>query len=115
MQMNTRTVSRAGVSDWLLQRISAVCLIAYLLILCFLLIKHSPLNFTEWQSIFSPLWFKIISLIAFLSISVHSWVGVWTIFTDYIHPWKLRLILMSVVMLLLIAYFIWFVQIMWGV
>ena len=113
--MNTRTVSRSGVRDWVLQRVSAVVLIVYLVILAVLLVKHSPLNLTEWQAIFAPTWFKIVSLIAFLSVVVHAWVGVWTIFTDYVHPWKLRFVLMSVVMMLLIAYFVWFIQIMWGV
>lgn len=115
MKMNTRTVSRDGVRDWVLQRVSAVILVVYLAIFGVLLIKHAPLNLTEWQAIFSPTWFKIISLIAFLSIVVHAWVGVWTIFTDYVHPWKLRFSLMSIVMLLLIAYFVWFIQILWGV
>lgn len=115
MQINVRTTARAGVRDWVLQRVSAVCLILYLAIFGILLIKHSPLNLTEWQAIFSPLWFKVISIVAFLSVAVHAWVGVWTIITDYVHPWKLRFVVMSVVMLLLIAYFIWFIQIMWGV
>lgn len=113
--MNTRTASRGGVRDWVLQRVSAVVLIVYLVILAVMLVKHSPLNLIEWQAIFSPTWFRVISLIAFLSVVVHAWVGVWTIFTDYVHPWKLRFVLMSVVMMLLIAYFIWFIQIMWGV
>jgi len=112
---NTRTVSRGGIRDWILQRISAVILIIYMLVAGVMLIKHSPLNFTEWQAIFTPAWFKVVSLIAFLSVVVHAWLGVWTIFTDYVHPWKLRFFLLSVVMLLLIAYFIGFIQIMWGV
>lgn len=113
--MNTKTVLRTGVRDWVLQRVSAVILVVYLVVLGGLLIKHSSLNLTEWQAIFTPTWFKIVSLIAFLSVAVHAWVGVWTIFTDYVHPWKLRFLLLVVVMLLLIAYFIWFIQIMWGV
>lgn len=115
MKMNTRTVSRGGIRDWVLQRVSAVFLIAYMLVAGVMLIKHSPLNVTEWQAVFAPTWFKVVSLIAFLSIVVHAWVGIWTIFTDYVHPWKLRFLLLSIVMLLLIAYFIWFIQIMWGV
>ena len=115
MKMNTRTVFRAGVRDWVLQRVTAVYLAVYLVLLGILLIKHSPLSLNEWQAIFLPVWFKIVSVIAFLSVVIHAWVGVWTIFTDYVHPWKLRFVLLSVVMLLLIAYFVWFIQIMWGV
>lgn len=113
--MSSRAVFRAGVRDWIVQRASAVLLVIYLVIFGVILIQHQPLDLEKWQAIFHPIWFKIISVIAFLCVVTHSWVGIWTIFTDYVHPWKLRFLLMSAVLLLLLAYFIWFIQIIWGV
>lgn len=113
--MNMRSVPQKGIQDWVKQRVSAVVLLAYLIVLGVIIVAHQPLDFSQWQSIFHPLWFKIFSVLAFLSVVVHAWIGMWTIFTDYVHPWLLRFVLMWVVALGLFAYFIWFLQIIWGV
>lgn len=113
--MNIRAMPQKGLKDWVKQRVSAVLLLIYLVVLTALLIAHQPLDFQQWQSIFHPVWFKIFSVIAFLSVVIHAWIGMWTIFTDYVHPWMLRFILMWIVALALFAYFVWFIQIMWGV
>ncbi|MCD8525317.1 MAG: succinate dehydrogenase, hydrophobic membrane anchor protein [Gammaproteobacteria bacterium] len=113
--MNITSMPKKGVTDWLKQRVTAFFLVIYLVLFCALLFTHQPLDLDAWQGIFHPVWFKVLSIIAFLSVVVHAWVGMWTIFTDYIHPWWLRLILMCVVGFALFAYFIWFIQILWGV
>jgi len=113
--MNITSMPQKGVTDWLKQRVTAVILVIYLLLFPALLLTHQPLDVDSWCGIFHPLWFKIFSIIAFLSVLVHAWVGMWTIFTDYIHLWSLRLILIWVMGLALFAYFIWFIQILWGV
>jgi succinate dehydrogenase / fumarate reductase membrane anchor subunit len=113
--MNLRSVPQKGIKDWVAQRVTAVLLVIYLVILGVMLLSHQPLDFQAWQNIFQPLWFKIFSVIAFLSVVIHAWIGIWTIFTDYIHPWGLRFTLMWVVALVLLGYFIWLLQILWGV
>ncbi len=113
--MNMRNVPQKGVKDWVKQRVTAVFLLIYLLVFGVILMKHQPLDFQVWQSIFHPTWFKIFSILAFLSVLVHAWVGMWTIFTDYVHPWGVRFILMWIVALALLGYFMWFIQILWGV
>ena len=113
--MNMKSVLQKGIKDWVKQRVTAVLLLAYFVILGVMLLRHQPLDFQSWQSIFQPRWFKIFSLVAFLSALVHAWVGMWTIFTDYVHPWSLRFVLMWVVAISLFGYFIWFIQILWGV
>ena len=104
-----------GVKDWVIQRATAIFLLAYFLILGWQLVTHQPLTFLAWHSLFHPLWFKILSIMAFLSVVMHAWIGLWTIFTDYLHPWGLRLVVMWVAALTLFAYFIWFLYILWGV
>lgn len=113
--MNIRSVPQKGVQDWIKQRVTAVFLVVYLIILALMIVFHSPLDFMAWKAVFHPLWMKIFSILAFASILVHAWVGIWTIFTDYVHPWRLRFVLMWLVLLALCAYFVWFIAILWGV
>lgn len=112
---NSRIAYRAGVRDWLVQRISAVLLLIYIVLLAVLIAKQPELNFQSWQQIYAPTWFKIASLIAMLSICLHAWVGMWTIFTDYVNKGFIRFILMLASALALLSYFVWFIQILWGV
>lgn len=112
---NSRIAYRAGVRDWLVQRTSAVLLLIYIVILAVLIAKQPQLNFLTWQQIFVPTWFKIASLVAMLSVCLHAWVGIWTIFTDYVNCSKVRFLLMFASVIALLAYFVWFIQILWGV
>ena len=112
---NTRNIGRFGVRDWLVQRVTAVILALYLVVLVLLMASHCPLDFQTWQAIFEPLWFKVFSLLFLLSMLMHAWVGMWTVLTDYVKPWQLRLLLMLVFILMLTGCFFWGLQIFWGV
>jgi succinate dehydrogenase / fumarate reductase membrane anchor subunit len=49
-----------------------------------------------------------------LSLAGHAWVGVWGVSTDYIHPYWLRLLFQVVVILALVVFVAWAVEILWG-
>lgn len=103
-----------GLQDWIIQRISAVVIGAYTIFLLFFLFMHPHLKYDVWQSLFNHAWVRIFSLIALLSVMLHAWIGVWTIFTDYIKVKWLRLSLQVIVILALWFYFFWGVEILWG-
>jgi succinate dehydrogenase / fumarate reductase, membrane anchor subunit len=58
---------------------------------------------------------RIFSLLALLSLFYHAWIGIWTVITDYIKPVALRLIIEIIVVLALICYLIWGIEILWGI
>jgi succinate dehydrogenase / fumarate reductase membrane anchor subunit len=101
--------------DWLIQRGSAVILLAYIMVLLALAVKAPVLNYDAWKAIFMPTWFRVFSLMAFLSLFLHSWVGVWTIATDYIKNGSVRFLFLFIVAVALIAYFFWSLEIIQGV
>lgn len=108
-------VKHQGLHDWAIQRISAVLMAIYAIGFLSYLMTHSGLSYAEWRGIFTPVWMKISTLIILASILFHAWVGMWTIFTDYVKPFALRAILDVCVILMLIACFIWGVMILWSV
>lgn len=101
--------------DWLIQRGSAVVLFAYIVVLLVLALTAPVLSYDAWKAIFMPTWFRVFSLMAFLSLCLHSWIGVWTIATDYIKNGSLRFVFLFVVALVLIVYFFWSFEIIQGV
>ena len=75
---------RSGLSDWLLQRVSGVILLAYFVFIGAVL--AGGVDYPSWQATFEQTWVKIFSLLAILSLAAHAWIGMWTIGTDYLLP-----------------------------
>ena len=44
-----------------------------------------------WHALFHCAWFQIASLVALFTVSLHAWIGIWTVTTDYIKCTALRL------------------------
>jgi succinate dehydrogenase / fumarate reductase membrane anchor subunit len=49
-----------------------------------------------------------------LSLFYHAWIGVRDIVMDYVKPAGIRLLIHVLVILALVLYVIWSVQILWG-
>ena len=115
-------LGRSGVQDWLIQRFSALVLLAYFLFLATFFLIHPGLNFAEWQALFDAAWMRLFSTLALLSLVLHAWVGLWGVTTDYLneralgqHAIVLRLSVQFGVALLLFAYLILGLGTVWGI
>jgi len=107
-------VNHKGLRDWVIQRISAVLMGVYVIGLGFYFAFHSDLSFVEWHTLFSQTWVKIMTILVILGMMYHAWIGMWTIFTDYVKPYLIRSILNIVVLFTLSACFIWAILILWS-
>lgn len=108
-------VNHRGLRDWAIQRASAIILAFYFIGLIAFFIGHPNLTYSEWHDLFSNWWMKVATILALVSLLYHAWVGMWTVFTDYIKPFALRTIINFIVLLMLAASFIWGVLIVWSV
>lgn len=108
-------VNHQGLRDWVIQRASAIIMAAYTIWMVGYIAMHPGLTFAEWHNLFSEDWVKIFSVFFVLSLMFHAWIGIWTIFTDYVKPFVLRCILNFIVLLMLAACFFWAVLILWSV
>ncbi len=108
------SVTRNGLRDWLIQRISAVILGLYTLFLVGFLMLHSPLQYLDWHNLFANGFMRVFTFLAMLSLLYHTWIGMWTIFTDYIKPPVLRFGIQILVIIALIGYLVWGISIVWG-
>jgi succinate dehydrogenase / fumarate reductase membrane anchor subunit len=113
------SLGRSGLSDWLVQRVSAVILLAY--ILCVVSILLGGVDYAEWKALYSQTWMRIFSLLALLSLAMHAWIGLWAVSTDYLTERLmgprgnvLRLIFQAVCAVVLFIYVVWGIQILWG-
>ncbi len=104
-----------GTGTWLVQRISAVVMAVYTLILVGLLLARPPSNYNAWRALFAMGWMRVATLFFFVSLMLHAWVGMRDIVMDYVKPTGLRLSLEALIILTLVAYSAWAVQILWRV
>lgn len=108
-------VNHQGLRDWIIQRVSAIFMALYSISLIVYILCHPGLSFAEWHYLFSTSWMKIATILFLLCLMGHAWIGIWTIFTDYVKPFVLRSILNLLVLLMLAACFIWGILILWSV
>jgi succinate dehydrogenase / fumarate reductase, membrane anchor subunit len=116
--MTTRRIvvgAHYGLRDWLAQRVSAVVLLAYTLLLLGAVLFTRDLDYGSWAGMFSTVWMKVATLLAVLALSWHAWVGVRDIYMDYIKPTGVRLVLQVATVVALVGYAIWAVIILWRV
>lgn len=112
---NITSLTGKGLKDWFIQRLSAVMIGAYAIFLLVYLMLHPGLNYADWLNLYECTWMIIWSLLVLLSLLLHTWVGIWTVTTDYLKCTTLRLSVQMLVLLVLLASFVWGIQILWGV
>jgi succinate dehydrogenase / fumarate reductase membrane anchor subunit len=108
-------VNHQGLTDWGIQRLSAIFLALYAVGLAGFFLDNSTLEYDAWHHLFSHTWMKVATFLFFLSLLSHAWVGMWTVFTDYVKPYVLCVTLNVIVLFSLLACLIWALQILWGV
>lgn len=119
MVTSVTSFSRTGLSDWLIQRITSVILLAYFVFVAYQV--GASVDYTSWKDLFDQTWVKVFTLLAALSLAAHSWIGLWSVFTDYLTERLLgpvgnvlRLLCQLGASLALVVYVIWVVVIVWS-
>jgi len=102
-----------GLRDWLSQRITAVLMALFTLLLLLQLIFGGKLGYDRWAGIFSQQWMKLLAFVTIVSLALHAWVGMRDIWMDYIKPVGLRLLLQVVTIVWLVGCAGWAVQVLW--
>lgn len=100
-------LSRRGFYDWIAQRVSAVLIGLYTIFIVAFLFTHSPLDYSVWKNLFSCVVMKMATFVVLVAVLWHAWIGLWTVFTDYVKCGCLRLALEIGVIILLLSYMAW--------
>lgn len=108
------TGAHYGLKDWLAQRITAVIMAVYLIGFAGILLLCPLQGHEQWRALFSHGPMRLATLIFFLSLFWHAWVGMRDILMDYAKQTGLRLGLEVLVVLVLASYGLWAVDILWS-
>ena len=104
-----------GLKDWLVQRLTAVVMALYTLLLLAIALWNGGFVHALWHALFANGAFKLASFLFMVALLYHAWIGVRDIFMDYVKPVGLRLALQAATVAVLVAYLGWTIQLLWGV
>jgi len=103
-----------GLMDWLVQRLSAVVMALYTVLLLAIVLWNGGVDYALWTDLFAHDAFKLASFLFMVSLLYHAWIGMRDILMDYIKPVGIRLTLEALCAIALVAYLGWTIQILWG-
>lgn len=104
-----------GLGNWLAQRVTAIVMTLYTFVLLGVLLAQPEINYETWAGVFSSVWIKVLTVLALVSLAYHTWIGMRSIFMDYIKPTGVRFTLHVATLIALLGYTIWAVIILWRV
>lgn len=100
-----------GLNAWLVQRVSSLYLGAYMLYVGLYLVLSPPSGYVAWKAWASGFGVRAATALFLIALLSHAWVGLRSIWMDYLWRAKLRMLvsLLSAVALLLMA--LWAIEI----
>ena len=102
-----------GLRDWLSQRVTALLMALFTVVLLVQLLLPGKLDYYRWSEIFSTQWMKVLTFVVIVSLAWHAWVGVRDIWMDYVKPVGVRLALQVFTIVWLVGCAGWAVQVLW--
>jgi len=113
MRMRVTGSSHTGLGEWILQRLSAIYLGLFIVYITARLTFWPIDNFESWRGWFDSPMVRVIWLLAFTSLLVHAWIGIRSVYLDYLKSFQLRFIVSMVSATGLIACGFWVIDILY--
>ena len=107
------TGAHYGLRDWLAQRVTAVLMALFTVVLLAQVLFGGPLGYDRWSAIFSSQWMKTLTFVVIVAMLYHVWVGMRDIWMDYIQPVGIRLLMQVFTIVWLVACAGWAIQVLW--
>ncbi len=104
-----------GMRLWLSQRLTALVMAFYIVLLVIMLAITQPAGFAAWHDFVTPIWFRLLTLIFFMCLFMHAWLGVADVLQDYVFNKTLRAYMQIAVDIALVAYLFWLMFILWNI
>jgi succinate dehydrogenase / fumarate reductase membrane anchor subunit len=102
-----------GLRDWLAQRVTALLMALFTLLVLLQLLLPGELGYDRWAGIFAAQWMKVLTFVVIASLAYHAWVGVRDILMDYVKSVGVRLLAQVATMVWLVGCAGWAVQVLW--
>jgi len=103
-----------GLRDWLAQRVTAVIMMVYTVVILSAMAGLSRMDYWQWKALWQTSIVKYATVLFIASLLFHAWIGMRNIFMDYIKDPGLRLTLHVLTIGALLVYAFWSIRILWS-
>ncbi len=103
----------SGLRAWLLQRVSAVYMLGFLVVVLLHFVVDPPRSYEAWRGWVARPEVGVAILVFFAALIVHAWVGLRDVILDYVRPAALRATALSLLSFALVALGAWVAGILW--
>ena len=107
--------AHGGLGEWVLQRLSAIYMAGFVVVLSLRWIAAPVCGYGMWKQWMAGIALRVSATLFFASAVIHVWIGVRSVFMDYLHPSRLRLTATIVTAMALAAILAWSIGVLWGV
>ena len=111
-RLRTFGSAHAGMLQWLWQRVTAIYLAGFVMYVVVYLNLSPIRDHTAWTAWFATGYVRLAWAIFILSILAHAWIGMRSIYLDYLHPLWLRFSVSLFTALGLLALGLWAARIL---
>jgi succinate dehydrogenase / fumarate reductase membrane anchor subunit len=96
-----------GMRAWLTQRLSALVMAVYSVFAVARFLIVQPSHYEAWVDFFQPFWWRIATLLFWISLCIHAWLGIRDVFKDYVPNSNVRDVLDKLLVVSLWVYLVW--------
>ena len=102
-----------GLRAWLVQRVSAVYMLLFIVFILAHFIVDPPRSYAAWHGWIMSSSVSMATAVFFAALLAHAWVGVRDVIMDYIHPVAFRFWAFALLGIGLTAMGVWVMRILW--
>ena len=102
----------SGLRAWLVQRVSAVCMLLFIVFVLVHFFFDPPHSYRAWRDWMMRPAVSIATFVFFGALLLHAWVGVRDVVMDYVHTLALRVFALTLLGFGLMAMAAWVVRIL---
>ena len=106
--------SHTGLREWLLQRLTAIYAGAFVLYVVWRFAMDPITSYMAWKAWFALPAVRIAFALFFASLLLHSWIGMRSVFMDYVKPMWVRFVVQLGTATVLLILALWSVKILFG-
>ena len=104
--------AHAGLTEWMLQRLTGLYLAVYIIYLILFFDASVTENYEAWKSWVDDSYVRTTLGLFFLSALVHAWIGMRSVYMDYLHSFWLRFVVTSLTGAGLVILLFWVARIL---
>lgn len=101
-----------GLRAWIVQRFTAVYMLLFLVLALFQFAFDPPGSYFAWREWITSPFPLVATVLFFIALLLHAWVGLRDVAMDYVRPVPLRMAVLGLLALVLAGLALWVMQIL---